>query len=66
MLMPFPCIVTLCHAQCVTAIAGQAKNKLDIPRRTDVLILPYELGWYACILLFPFFQKQEHKLKQVL
>jgi len=53
---PFPRIVTRCHAQCVTR-SPVKKQKLDIPRRADVLILPYKPGWSACILLSPYFPK---------
>jgi hypothetical protein len=62
---PFPRIVTRCHAQCVTAIAGQAKNK-NLTFLADVLILPYKPDGMHAYSYFPLFQKNEHKFRQVL
>jgi len=58
-----PFLVTRCHAQCVTAIAGQAKNKnltfLAAPMCSSCPISPDGMHAYS---YFPFFQKHETQI----
>jgi len=42
------------------------KQKPDIPRHADVLILPYKPDGMHAYSYFPLFQKNEHKFRQVL